>query len=202
MTKYQKKAMQGGRRYNNFGWQFEGTYSPSLQGRHGRRRRKRQLAELPLQSGSREGWTLWLSSLAFLLESKTPSDWVMPLTSRVGFLCSVKSFCKHPHWYTQGCASVMILNLVKLIIRIQIWPVGTRHKSWRVLRVYPQLHGCPGFQEGYSQGQHVKTKWEKDGWVACLKEMQSFGVGKVLGALLTKLLTHVKRGDRTAGELI
>jgi hypothetical protein len=32
--------------------------------------------------------------------------------------------------------------------------------------------------------------------------MQSFGVGKVLGALLTKLLTHVKRGDRTAGELI
>lgn len=105
-----------GRRYNNFGCQLEGTYSSPRQGWFGRRRR-RQLVTPHLQSGRWEGRMLRLGSVVFFTESKTPYHWVMPLTSRMVFPCSVKYFCKHCHCHTQGCASVITLNPVKLSIR-------------------------------------------------------------------------------------
>lgn len=153
-----------GRRYNNFGCQFEGTYSSPRQGWFGRRRR-RQLVTPHLQSGRWEGRMLRLGSVVFFTESKTPYHWVMPLTSRMVFPCSVKYFCKHCHCHTQGCASVITLNPVKLSIRNHRH-CGQEGRHIRELEKVESLSRAAWMsrcQEGYGQGQNAKPTWKNDG---------------------------------------
>lgn len=123
-------------RKEGFTWLKVQGYSPSWWGRPGRRSRSSSRSSRSIRSSrssssssrrrlvscihSEEAgrWILCSAHALLILWSRTPAYGMVPPTFRVGLSCPLKLFGKHPLRHTQRCVSMVLLNPIRLTVKI------------------------------------------------------------------------------------